>query len=792
MIEKEKIAEEVKRTERLNREKEKGKNKWKVEAMGARQRPARRARVNGPVRAGAPVAAANNGIPPCAVCGKGHTGECWRRIGACLSCGSMEHRIRECPRRPDQVQAEGRGRGETASVSLCCSLQEEGDAPDVIMGMFLIFELPCITLIDVGSTYSYIACNRIETVGVELETIENEMTVLSPLGQSVKVSKLFRNVPLVVQGVTFLADLMELPFGEFDLILGMDWLTSHQAILDCAAKRMVLRTVEGDEVVVIEERHDYLSNVISAIKAEKLVRKGCEAYLAYISDLESKSPTVKDLRTVKEFPDVLLDQILMEKQLYAKFSKCEFWLREVTFLGHVVSVEGIRVDPRKVEAPEPGKEFTVYSDISHLGLGCVLMREGKSLKYLLTQKELNLRQRRWIELLKDYDCTIEYHLGKANVVADALSRRAMLDLRAMFARLSLYDDESLLAELQVKPLWGETTDFGLNSDGLCFRGRICVPRDEELRKFILREAHNSSYAMHPGGNKMYRDLRELYWWSGLKCEVTEFVGKCLSERVIQVLQDMLRGCVIEFRGSWEGYLSLVEFAYNNSYQASIGMAPYEALYGRRCRTPTCWTELGEQQVSGPELVADIEDKVKLIRDQLKEAADRQKSYANLKRREIEYAVGDLVFLKVSPWKKVLRFGWNGKLSPRFIGPYQVLKRIGPVAYQLELPTELSQIHDVFHVSMLRRYRSDPSHIVSVEEIEVRPDLTFDQDVKVLRRKSVSLVKVLWCSHNVEEATWEPEEAMRRQYPHLFQSGDEEWEELVPNGTLGECVFGLWL
>ncbi|KAK5793745.1 hypothetical protein PVK06_034902 [Gossypium arboreum] len=190
------------------------------------------------------------------------------------------------------------------------------------------------------------------------------------------------------------------------------------------------------------------------------------------------------------------------------------------------------------------------------------------------------------------------------------------------------------------------------------------------------------------------------------------------------------------------------------------MAPYEALYGRKCRTPSCWTELGEQQVLGPELVADTEDKVKLIRDRLKEASERQKSYADLKRKEIEYSVGDMVFMKVSPWKKILRFGKKGKLSPQFIGPYRILKRVGPVAYQLELPSELDRIHDVFHVSMLRRYRSDPTHVVPVAEIEVRADLTFeeepvqilDRDVKVLRRKSVLLVKVLWRNHGREEAT----------------------------------------
>ncbi|XP_012480870.1 uncharacterized protein LOC105795754 [Gossypium raimondii] len=212
------------------------------------------------------------------------------------------------------------------------------------------------------------------------------------------------------------------------------------------------------------------------------------------------------------------------------------------------------------------------------------------------------------------------------------------------------------------------------------------------------------------------------------------------------MEDMLRSCVIDFRGSWEDYLPLAEFAYNNSYQSSIPMGPYKALYG--CR---------------------------LIRDRLKATLDRQKSYVDLKCRETEYSMGDFVFFKVSPWKKVLRFGHNGKFSPRFIRPCRVFKRVGTVVYQLELPPKLDRIDDVFHVSMLRRYHSDLTHIVLVEEIEVRPDLTFveepiqilDRDVKVLRRKFIPLVKVLWHNHSTEEATWEPEDARRQQYPHLF-------------------------
>ena len=171
--------------------------------------------------------------------------------------------------------------------------------------------------------------------------------------------------------------------------------------------------------------------------------------------------------------------------------------------------------------------------------------------------------------------------------------------------------------------------------------------------------------------------------------------------------------MIDLEGSWDRHIDLVEFVYNNSFQSSIGMAPYEALYGRKCRTPLCWTELSEKKVIGPDLIQDTEEKVKMIRERLKVTTDRQKSYVDMERKDIQYEIGDKVFLKVSPWKKVMRFEKKVKLSPRFIGPYEVMEKVGPVAYCLALPPELENIHNVFHVSMLRRYRSDPSHVVSL-------------------------------------------------------------------------------
>ena len=158
-----------------------------------------------------------------------------------------------------------------------------------------------------------------------------------------------------------------------------------------------------------------------------------------------------------------------------------------------------------------------------------------------------------------------------------------------------------------------------------------------------------------------------------------------SERTIQTLEDMLRAYVMEFKGSWDTHLALMKFSYNNSYQASIEMAPFESLYGRKCRTPVCWDEVGKRRLVGPELVQITSEKVKVVRDNLKIQRDRQRSYADNRRRDLQFEIGDRVLLKSSPWKGVLRFGKRGKLSSRFIGPYEILSKVGPVAYKLKLP-----------------------------------------------------------------------------------------------------------
>ncbi|GKB60300.1 putative reverse transcriptase domain-containing protein [Tanacetum coccineum] len=248
-----------------------------------------------------------------------------------------------------------------------------------------------------------------------------------------------------------------------------------------------------------------------------------------------------------------------------------------------------------------------------------------------------------------------------------------------------------------------------------------------------------------------------------------------SERTIQTLEDMLRACAIDFGKGWVNHLPLVEFSYNNSYHASIKAAPFEALYGRKCRSPVCWTEVGEAQILGPELIQETTEKIIQIKQRMQAARDRQKSYADLKRKPMEFQVGDKVMLKVSPWKGVVRFGKRGKLNPRYVGPFKVIERVGEVAYKLELPEELSRVHNTFHVSNLKKCHADEPLAVPLDGLNLDDKLHFVEEpveivgheVKRLKRSRIPLVKVRWNSKRGPEYTWEREDQFKKKYPHLF-------------------------
>ncbi|GJV33707.1 putative reverse transcriptase domain-containing protein [Tanacetum coccineum] len=550
-----------------------------------------------------------------------------------------------------------------------------------------------------------------------------------------------------------------------------------------------------------------------------LLNRVCKPYLdkfviVFIDDIMIYSKTKED----HEVHLKLVLELLKKERLFAKFSKYEFWLQEVHCLGHVVNHNGIHVEPSKIE----------------------------SLQHIFDQKELNMRQRRWIELFSDYECEIRYHPAQSE---------AFKQENAPAERLHGLDQQTERKE----------------DDSLYFMDRIWVSLVGGVRTMIMDEAHKTRYFVHPGADKMYHDLRDMYWWPGIKRDIATCVRRCLtclkvmvehqrpsgllqqpkipewkwgyitmdfitklprskrghdtiwvvvdrltksayflatredysmeklarlyideivtrhgvpmliilnrdgqftsrfwqtlqkalgtrlnmstayhpqtdrqSERTIQTLKDMLRACVIDFGGSWDVHPPLGEFSYNNSYHSSIRCAPFEALYGRKCRSPVMWAEIGESRLIGPELVQDTTDKVVLIKEKLKAARDRQKSYADNRRKPLEFEVGNRVLLKVSPWKGVIRFGKKGKFAPRYVGTFEILERIGRVVYRLRLPEELSSMHDTFHVSNLKKCLAGANLHVPLDEIKIDKTLRFvEEPIEIIDREDTANVGLVF-------------------------------------------------
>ncbi|GFY97645.1 hypothetical protein Acr_12g0001860 [Actinidia rufa] len=878
----------------------------------------------------------SNELPTCPTCQKKHWGECRMGSRGCYGCGQEGHQIRDCPMRK-RIQ----GAGTSAFASVQQPPTERGNnQPRQGRALHLYQEIPQLP---------YQLCQYLLNMSYQYRC---------PSGDSMLCDRVYSSCEIRVNDVPMYVNLILLEMHGFDVILGMDWLSSYRALIDCELKRVVFHSFAHSGLIFEGVGVVPPPYLISSMKVRRLIQKGSQAFLCSVVDTHVSPPALEDIHVVREFPDVFPDELpgsLVDREIEfyidlnlgtRPISKAPYPMSPLELKELKIQLQDLQLRPHEKNYPTHDLELAAVVFALKIwrhylyGVTCEVFTDHKSLKYLFTQKELNMRQRRWLELIKDYDILIQYHPGKANVVADALSRKSTVNLACLVTSQVPLLDELERAEIEVvapdtntmlttmiaqptlieivkqrQPedpyLWkvyeemlvNPKPDFTLQDKALRFQSRLCVPNIPKVKRQVLEEAHNTKFTMHPRGTKMYRDLKEIFWWPGMKKEIAEFVSQCLScqqvkaehqrpagllqslpipewkwehitmdfvvglpnsprgcnaiwvivdrltksahflpvkttyslskyadlyitdiirlhgtpvsivsdrdprftskfwkslqralgtelsfstafhpqtdgqsERTIQTLEDMLRLCVLDFQENWEMHLPLVEFAYNNSFHASIGMAPYEALYGRKCRSPICWTEVEERQMLGPEIVQLTTDKIKVIQQRLQTAQSRQKSYTDVRRQDLEFGEGDHVFLKISPSKGINRFGKRGKLKPRYIGPFEVLQRIGTVAYRIALPPELSHVHDVFHVSMLRKYVHDPAHVIHHYPLNMREDLSYvetpieiiDRRDQVLRNKVIPLVRVVWRNHSYEESTWEREDEIRERYPSLLE------------------------
>ncbi|GJX45563.1 putative reverse transcriptase domain-containing protein [Tanacetum coccineum] len=378
----------------------------------------------------------------------------------------------------------------------------------------------------------------------------------------------------------------------------------------------------------------------------------------------------------------------------------------------------------------------------------------KAFNIFFIRKKLNKRQRCWLELLADYDCEIRYHPGKANVIEDSLSQKEALRIRSLIITLHPKLPTQILEaqtkaikeeNIKAKNLQGMDKSFEIRPDGTrCIKNRSWLPLFGNLRDLIMHESHKLKYSIHPGSDKMYQDLKKLYWWPNMKAIIAEYVRKCLTCFRVKAECQKPSGLLVQpeiLMWKWERItMDFVTKLPKTSNGHDIIWVIVDRLIKSAHFIPT--RETDSMEILTRLYIKEIVSWHGAIRD-------RQRSFANVRLKPLEIQVGDRVMLKVSPRKGVIHFRKQGKLNPRYIGPFKILKRIGTVAYKLELLEELKNVYNTFHVSNLKKCLSDVSLVILMKELRLNDKLNFveepeevmDREIKQLRQIRIPIVKV---------------------------------------------------
>ncbi|GJU89324.1 putative reverse transcriptase domain-containing protein [Tanacetum coccineum] len=489
----------------------------------------------------------------------------------------------------------------------------------------------------------------------------------------------------------------------------------------------------------------------------------------------------------------------------------------IQFLGHVIDRNGVYVDPAKIKAIKNWTAPTTPTEVRQfLGLAewgkeeeeafqtlkqklcsepIVALPEGT--EYFVVYCDASLKgyeavlMQRWIELLSVYDCEIWYHPGKTNVVADALSRKERnRPLRVQALMMTVHNDlpkqilEAQKEALKKKNVKAENLGrlikqiFKLPPDGKrCFGNHVWLRRFGGLRDLIMHESHKSKYSIHSGSDKMYHDLKLLYWWPNMKVDIARYVSKCMTCVKVKAEHPKPSGLLQQpeiLVWNWERITM--------DFVSGLPRTPSGVHHMRLYTDGNVDHRFAgvRFQLTSPELIRETTEKIVQIKNRLLTARSRQNSYADRRTKPLKFEVGAMVLLKVSPCKGIVRFGKRKKLSPCYIGSFKILARVGLVAYTLELPEELKGIHSTFHVSNLKKCLAEGDIVVLINEIQLDDKLHMieeivkivDREVKQLKQSRIPVVKVRWNSQRGPEFTWKCEDQIKKKYPHLFTSKDE--------------------
>ncbi|GJS38560.1 putative reverse transcriptase domain-containing protein [Tanacetum coccineum] len=601
----------------------------------------------------------------------------------CHACGEKGHYANQC-RKTTNNNAHGR-----AYMLMDRNAHQN---PNVVTGMFFLNQHLARVLFDSRADKSFISISLASKLNIPPITIDTFYDIKMADRNLVSTNTVIQRTTLTLLNQPFKIDLMPIKLSSFDVVIGMDWLPKYHARIICD-KKVVHIPIDGETLIirglyVDPAKLEAVKNWASPTTPTEIRQfLGLASY--YRRFIEGFSKIAKSLTELTQ---------KNKKYIWGEDQESAFQLLKQKLCLGAVLMQREKVIAYASRQLKPNEENYTTHDLElgavvfalkiwrHYlyGTKCTVFTDHKSLQHILDQKELNMRQRRWLELLADYDCEIRYHPGKANVVADALSRKERIKpLRVRSLVMTIHPNlpsqilkaqtEALKEEnIKAENLRGMDKAFEIRPDGTrCIKNRSWLPLFGNLRDLIMHESHKSKYSIHPGSDKMYQDLKKLYWWPNMKAIIAEYVGKCLTCSSVKA----------------------------------------------ECQKPSdLLAELGNVQLIGPEIIHKTTKKIVQIQQRLQAARYRQRSYANIRQKPLEFQVGDRVMLKVSPHKGVIRFGKRGKINPWYIRPFKILERIVPVAYKLELPEELSNVHNTFHISNLKKCLSDESFAIPMKEL----------------------------------------------------------------------------